>query len=668
MIIKYKKSQIKSLFLLFIMVLALAYMTSATVSGTIGVPKGNEWINKFPMNFTVTPDSNSTASYNVTLYHDVNGNTWKANSSVINVASGTTINFTQVLPFADNNSGYTWGVEIKNNISGETVFTTNVTFRVDTTGPTEPEMLHPQNESSTDRTPLINWTISTEVNFKQYTIQAANDSDFDTPDILKTQLILSRTVNATNFTSALDDNRLWFIRIVAEDDAGNTNASVPVNYTVTNAVPLISITDFADTTFQKDSTPTFAIEVTGQFIAGCDLYLSNSTNISKISTSNVSSTSWSVNVTVNATNATNSFTPTALPDGNYLFGFVCNSTSGVSSGFTTNRTITIDTTNPSAFGCMNKPANNSKSIDHTPQFEWTLSFDHNFGNYTVWVDDTVNFTSPERVHNISTNTTLHRIVDLREFNATDKTWFWKVNVTDKAGNTVEAGNCTNTNPRQYRTDITNHFLSEGWNLIGIMQSGTVTSAQIGNGLGVTWNTISRLNLSKDFNDYNNGSVTNNDMNFVKGDVVFINLNVDTYWENQTWDTDPNYNHEGIFNLTNITNDWTVVAVLNQSGRTMGSIEIIWNLVNSQRSENFTYLNSSTPIKFVSNNDTQQVISYFNNSAIDIRKFVDHPRNFSLNNLTVMDFGEVFWVNINESWNVTDTHGRVGVVPLNRSRA
>ncbi|KKK98694.1 hypothetical protein LCGC14_2640200, partial [marine sediment metagenome] len=210
------------------------------------------------------------------------------------------------------------------------------------------------------------------------------------------------------------------------------------------------------------------------------------------------------------------------------------------------------------------------------------------------------------------------------------------------------------------TDITNHLLPEGWNVVAIIQAGTVTSAQLGNGLGASWVTISRYNQSKEFQNYNNGSSTNNDMSFKKGDVVFFNLNADTYWENQTWDTDSNYNAEGIYNLTNTTNDWNVFGIQNQSGRTLGQIEAL--IFQNNIYSNISGLDVISP-----SNVSFQVADYFNNTAINTRKFVVHPANYTLNNGTPLDFGEVAWINYNSSYNLSTSLGEVGFFTVNRSR-
>ena len=200
-----------------------------------------------------------------------------------------------------------------------------------------------------------------------------------------------------------------------------------------------------------------------------------------------------------------------------------------------------------------------------------------------------------------------------------------------------------------------------------MQSGTINASDIGDGIGVSWTTISKYNNSKQFQNYNNGSLTNRGMQFIKGDVVFINLNADTFWENQTWDTDTNYNNAGFFNLTNTSNNWNVVGIQNQTGRTIGNFERLLTLSNVFTNVTKTPYgigddNQTFPAPI---NDTFEFISYFNNTAGVTKKFTTHPFNRAFNNLTDVDFGEVLWTNINQTWNFSNVIGEIGYITIDR---
>jgi hypothetical protein len=624
----------------------LAGYVIATVTTQLNEPIAGAWVKDFPMNFTFVCSGNSTSGvgYNATLYHNVGGS-WKANYTQYNLLDGNTYNFTEVNALPDNNTGYIWNVECKNNLTAETAWGTNRTFKVDTTSPTVPEIDQPANNSVIGSTnPFINWSITTETNFKQYKIQFANDTDFDSADILKQQIITVRTINSTTFTESLEGNRQYWMRVLAEDEAGNT-AYEYINVTVVTTAPTISIVNFSDNHYISDNTPPFAIVATHQFVSTCELYINGSGN-------------WAVNVTDRSGNGTLTLTPaTAMADGHYAYSFRCNNTGGNWSSFTANRTIVIDTVAPAPFGCY-FPANNTKSIDHTPELRWNVSTDVNFGNYTITLDNDSDFSSPEVIDTVSSQDTNYYVANLRGYDNKDRNWYWRVNSSDLAGNTRLSTNCSSF---YYRTDITNHYLKSGWNVVAIMQSGTINASDLGEGLGVSWVTISKYNASKQFQNYNNGTSTNADMVFKKGDVVFININTDTYWENQTWDVSSDYTDNGLFNLTNTTNNWNLFGIQNQTGRTIGNIEQMFLLSNVYTSTPYEQVSVVAP-----KNESLQFITYFNNTAISTKKYVPHPYNYSFNNDTLVDFGEVVWINLNATWNVSTTLGEVGYFTINRS--
>ena len=666
--------------LLVLLVYAQSGVTVDLVT-TFNSPASGDWVNRLPVNLTFVAGGNNSAEtgFNCSLWGNFKGN-WNSTFVGGGIASGynkssivpdTTLNFTIVTGLSENNTGFIWGVSCYNNLTGNlsvATFATNRTFKLDTVLPSVPKIATPANGSVIgSNNPYIEWLTSGDINFKRYTVQFANDSDFDTADIVKQQLININTTNATNFSESLEGNRIYYLRVLAEDEAGNT-AWQFINTTIVSTVPTISIVKFDNGTFTNSAFPLFNITVTHQFIDRCEFYL---TNRSLIGTFIANETSWTVNSTnASRSNGTMLFPPTSgMSNGSFKYGFRCNNTGGNFSTFTVNQTIIIDSDPPQPFGCI-FPANKTISIDHTPELRWNVSTDNvtgvggmqTFGYYTLYIDNNTDFSSPEFNKNYSTQDSNNNVtVDLRQFNKTDRGWYWKVNVTDKAGNTKESSNCTQFN---YSTDITNHLLKNGWNIVSIMQSGTINASDLGNGIGATWATITRYNSSKGFVNYNNGTSTNANMSFQKGDVVFINLNADTYWENQTWDTSSAYTNNGLFNLTNTTGGWNVFGVQNQSGFTLGRIDWGIRLSNLQQgglngstsgtaggayyyNVGGAFVNVTLPL-----NDSLQSLVYFNNSAVNTRKFVLHPFNYSKNNLTFVDFGEVVWININKSINGT----------------
>lgn len=673
-ILKNKLLWITTLVMIFI---SLGIYVSSLASVTTYTPTGGQWIKDFPMNFTFAPSGNATGdttldndtigyatenctvgtdcpvSYNCTLYHNVKG-TWAANYSLLNIIPDTSQNFTEKTAFGDDNSGYIWNVLCKQNETAEaTWYSENRTFKVDTTAPTVTKLSQPGNSSVIGNlNPFINWTITTETNFLRYKIQFSNSSSFNTADILKEEIITAKATNQTYSTSSLTGNTRYYYRILAEDQAGNTNYEY-FNITVVSSAPVISIVSPADNYYSKNNSASliFNITATHQFLDTCQIWFTNTSP-------NMSNTKWNKNQTsAKGVNGTVLFANANFTDGIYKYSYRCNNTGGNWSAFTTNRTVTVDTIKSDPFACI-YPTNGTKSTDHTPEIRWNVSTDANFGYYTIWVSDSSSFAGINASANISSQSTTSYALNLRAFDSEDRNWYLKVNVTDLAGNTIESTNCSSW---YYKTDVTNHYLKSGWSMISIMGSGTINASELGSGLGASWETISRYNQSKAFNNYNNGSTTNNGMIFKKGDPVFINVNADTYWENQTWDTDSNYNAEKLYNLTNTTTFWNVMGIQNQSGRTMGNIEYLIDKSNVFK------LVQGVDVSIPANNSLN-VIVFYNNSAVTTKKYVVHPYNYSLANDTTIDFGEVVWINYNSSYgNLTTSLGDVGYLTVNRSK-
>lgn len=663
-----KKKLIFGFAFLVLVSFILLVFAQGGVTVSLTEPASGSW-STFPVNLNFTPSGNSTDTnnvpgYNCTLFADFNG-TWNLTwtgaltpHNISHVADSTKQNLSIQADLKDNNSGYTWNVGCINNLTGAgqaLSFGTNRTFKLDSTVPTTPRIDTPVNGSTIGATnPFINWTTSGDLNFKRYTVQFANDSDFDEVDIVKQQLINLNTTNSITFSQSLDGNRLYYLRVVAEDEAGN-NAWQFINVTIVTSAPTIEIVNYADNTYLNTGNAVFNIIATHQFLDNCQLLTSNVTN----GTFLANETSWSINVTnTSRVNGTIKFSPTtAFKNGTVRWSVRCNNTGGNYSPFTTNRTLIVDTVAPDPFGCI-APANNTKSIDHTPELRWNASTDigfgsyNTFGNYTVTIDNNSDFSAPEFVLNITNNDTFV-VADVRSYNSADRNWYWRVNSSDKAGNLRVSTNCSDF---YYRTDTTNHFLKSGWNIVAIIQSGTINASDIGSGLVPSWTTISKYNSSKQFQNYNNGSATNGGMLFRKGDAIFVNVNADTYWENQTWDTSNAYTNDALFNLSNSSGGWNAFGMQNQTGLTIGQIERGILLSNTYRTGGDGISNGTYYYEFknvtLPNNDSIQSLVYFNNTAISTRKYVLHPFNYSVNNDTRIDYGEVIWININASINGT----------------
>lgn len=617
----------------------LSFSSLATVTSQGFSPVGGSWVNSIPFNFTFTCSGNSTNSevgYNATLYHDIGRTSILINHTLDNLADAVTSNITMQATIPDNSSGYQWVLECKNNLTGERTNSSTYGFRVDDTNPTIPDIDQPLNRSVQGSVnPFINWSNSTEANFKQYKIQFANATNFLAVNILKEFIITSRTTTSISaFTSTLDADRTYFLRVLAEDEAGNTNFQYH-NLTIAPAVPTITINQYLNSTYTNVTQPLLNITATANFLSACELW-----------TSDPDDTNFKLNITNLSGISPVAFHP-ALSDGATIYSFQCNNTGGNKTSFTVNRTLFVDRVRPFDFACRRPTVNNTKSLDHTPYFEWNESTDRYFANYSYSVDDTAGFTSVEVTGVAVGGNNTNASPNVRPYNQTDRTWLFKVNATDRAGNVAEGLNCSQLSPIYYRTDITNHYLKSGWNQIVIVQTGTTNSTTIANSLGHTWTTISKYNSSKQFQNYNNGTTTNNDMIFKKGDVVFIKVNEDTYFENQTWDTDTGFTSQ-LINLTNFSGGWNAIGVQNQTGLQLGQIE--YGILKSNRREGGVngsyYFDIVNVSQLPSNLSLLEIVMYNWSSG----KYVVHPANYSQSNLTLAEFGEVVWVHINESIN------------------
>lgn len=631
---------IKFIMMLILAISILSFSANATVESNPFSPVGGSWITASPFNFTFSCSGNSTVNYNGSIYIDASGSFVK-NHTFFNIAHAATVNVTFPSVLSDNNSGYQWRLECINNDTGERTNSSIVSFKVDGTAPTQPNISRPVNGSVLgETTPLVNWTPSTETNFLRYRVQfSANDSTFADAGITKQMIITSRTQTSVNFSEALPGNVRYFLRVLAEDEAGNT-AYQWTNVSIVTSVPSITVVRQENNTFTNDNSTLFNITATHQLLDRCELVI-NASGAYKPNITNDSRINGTMLFQIGKAD------DETLLEGQFVWSFRCNNTGGNVTN-TANFTITIDKTAPAAFGCIN-PVNNSKSIDHTPELVYSSAFDSNFGNYTIVVDNNTDYSSPEIQLNNSNMSMNWSVLNFRAYDSIDRQWFINISAVDKAGNRRVSSNCSQW---AYRTDITNHILKSGWNLVGIMQSGTVNASDLGSGLGVSWTTISKYNSSKQFQNYNNGSASNAGMTFVKGDVVFINVNADTYFENQTWDTDVNYLHEQKINLTNTSVGWNVIGVQNQTGWTLGQIElgILKSNIPASGGESgaryyYELFNVTLP-----RNDSFTSVVYFNNTALTNKKFVGHPRNLTFNNNTLVDFGEVVWIKINNSIN------------------
>lgn len=183
----------------------------------------------YPSNNTYTSDT--TPDFNVTVV-DNNPDTcllWLSNSTggsiVINVTdtSITSAAVTTLNPSAMVDGAYKFNIECNDSLNNRVnVSSSNLVLTVDTTAPTAiiiNSTWHQQN--NTDLTPVLSWTLTTEINFARYFIEARYISNNS----------LEYSVNVTNRTTTnaeltLSVGSTYNFSVTAYDLAGNSVKTV----------------------------------------------------------------------------------------------------------------------------------------------------------------------------------------------------------------------------------------------------------------------------------------------------------------------------------------------------------------------------------------------------------------------------------------------------------
>tara|TARA_Y100000310_G_scaffold340066_1_gene434653 strand:+ start:3360 stop:5288 length:1929 start_codon:yes stop_codon:yes gene_type:complete len=126
----------------------------------------------------------------------------------------------------EEDSEYYWRV-LASNGTRNSSFSEIRTFTLDTTLPNEFNLSSPNNNSNiTDTQPLFTWQEITEINFKNYTLEISNDSNFNSINFTFTSLgiVSNNSFNGWNDSQKLN-NETWYWRVTAYDKALNNRTS-----------------------------------------------------------------------------------------------------------------------------------------------------------------------------------------------------------------------------------------------------------------------------------------------------------------------------------------------------------------------------------------------------------------------------------------------------------
>jgi len=331
-------------------------------------PANNLWSaagdsNIVRFNYTVT----DTFIKNCTIYGNFSG-TWKANATNVSLTSGTESVTNVSIPEGTN---YKWNV-LCYDYGGRSNWSsaTNYTLNVDTTAPTRPNLgnvligstVNGNNTLGNTLLPIVNWTIVTETNFANYTIQFSNETGFS--NINYSEKITPITTNTTTVTATnLADNVQYYWRVIAYDDAGNSNTSDPYYWYKADTIdPIVAINlpspSITQIGYDTDGAVVINYTITDNNPSNCTLYgnfsgdwQANETN------SSVDSTNWDELTTLN------------LENGTYIWNIKC-----MDNVITPHTTWNLSTSNFTLIVDSEKPTIDVSSINNTVTTDRQITF------------------------------------------------------------------------------------------------------------------------------------------------------------------------------------------------------------------------------------------------------------------------------------------------------
>ncbi|RMH57564.1 MAG: hypothetical protein D6679_06395, partial [Candidatus Hydrogenedentota bacterium] len=322
---------------------------------------------------------------------------------LVNTTTGLTRSYTAVLPGDDT---YYWRVQAT-DINGNSRFSSDTrVFLIDVSGPGKPSLISPADGAGTTASAVrFTWSAVSDTlsGLADYRLQLSTDPSF-------ASLLLDSPTGGNLFGEASPPAGTLFWRVAAVDAAGNQTASDSRTLIVAGSGPsapiLISPADGMATqdpavTFSwfpsTDSTAAITdyrlqIDPTGLFTAPL------------VDSSTGTNTTGSVTLSVNQTYFWRVRVENALSQVNY----------------STSRSFTVDT---SIFVSLFSPPDASTTTDTRPTFVWTSDGDTFFFELGSDTAGTV-------VDSVTTTLTSYKTDTLSA-----GTYFWRVTVEDKAGNT-----------------------------------------------------------------------------------------------------------------------------------------------------------------------------------------------------------------------------------------
>lgn len=280
-----------------------------------------------------------------------------------------------------SNTLYYWRVIAYDEVNRST--TSDVfTYTTDTVAPSSFSVIAPANNTkTTNRTPFIDWTATTETNFANYTIEFDDSPAFTSPNHVFTVTNRTTTEYEVQVFEQLGQNTVFYWRIRAFDRAGQLYTSGARVYETDNAPPLVLLeSPFNNSEENVTNTVTFSYNVTDQAstVSWCALYVNGSQQQNNSP------------ITEGTTQTFDQF----LSNGDYVWNVMCsdsvgNNNASLQNNLTVN--VTVDTSPPVVN--IQSPDNNSYETSSTTTVIYTPDDASGISFCSIYLDGSFNQTN-----------------------------------------------------------------------------------------------------------------------------------------------------------------------------------------------------------------------------------------------------------------------------------
>jgi hypothetical protein len=346
-------------------------------------------------NFTVT---NAVAALACTLYID--STPYGTNGSTIN---DTATIITANASIADGS--HNWNVNCTDDASNTGTSATR-SITIDTAAPAVTANSPVNNYNSSDSTPDFNFTYTdAQASLASCTLFADSVAKGTNSSTLNS----TATVITSNATLT-DGARSWYVNCT--DYAGNVGQSTARTINIDTVLPVVTLNSPANNTNTSDNTPDINFTVTNAVsVLSCTLFVDGTAKGTNSAVLNSTATVMTANA--------------SLSDGARSWYVNCTDDSS-NTGQSATRTINVDTVAPAV--TLNGPVNNYNSSDNTPDFNFTYTDARAAtASCTLFVNNTARGTNSSTRNSTATIITSNASLS-------DNTYSWRVNCTDSAGN------------------------------------------------------------------------------------------------------------------------------------------------------------------------------------------------------------------------------------------